>query len=175
MSDPGSNLTTKHQRKGNPMCWICDHPEATRQDYLECLREKTFKRGWAVQYVEHERRPFGYTIGLSEAGLPELLITGLEPLTTWKLLNTVAEYMVNETEPAPGDTITLPDDWFAEFVEVSEPTAHLGFAVELCGYDIRALQVVWHDRYGHSPWCSEFNRGGPRQPVLGIRVPHETA
>ncbi|OCB46252.1 hypothetical protein A5721_14275 [Mycobacterium vulneris] len=157
------------------MCWICDHPEATRQDYLDLLRQRTFERGWAVQYVEHGRSPFGYTIGLSEAGLPELLITGLEPPMTWKLLNTVAEYLVDVTEPAPGDTIALPDDWFAEFVEVSEPTAHLGFAVELCGHGIRALQVVWFDRHGHSPWCSEFNRGGPRQPVLGVRGSRETA
>ncbi|WP_166907092.1 DUF4262 domain-containing protein [Mycobacterium sp. DL440] len=153
------------------MCWTCDHPEATRQDYLDLLRAKTLKRGWALQYVEDDRRPFAYTIGLTEAGLPELVVTGLPPLKAMQVLNSVADYMVHETEPAPGDTITLPDDWFAEFVEVAEPTAHLAFAVELCGPDIRALQVVWWDRQGHSPWCPEFNRAGPRQPVLGMRGP----
>lgn len=155
------------------MCWICDHPEATRQDYLDHLRETTLKQGWAVQYVEDDRRPFAYTIGLSEAGLPELVITGLSPPMSVRLLNAVADYMVHKIEPAPGDTITLPDDWFAEFVEIAEPTAHLGFAVALCGPDIRALQIVWHDRLGHSPWCPEFNRGGRRQPVLGDRGPRE--
>ncbi|PRC50865.1 DUF4262 domain-containing protein, partial [Mycobacterium sp. ITM-2017-0098] len=33
------------------MCWLCDHPEATPADYLEVLREKAHKHGWAVQYV----------------------------------------------------------------------------------------------------------------------------
>jgi hypothetical protein len=36
---------------------------------------------------------------------------------------------------------------------------------------IRALQLAWRDGAGHSPWCPDFNRGGPRQPVLGIRGP----
>lgn len=157
------------------MCWICDHPEATREDYLDLLRAKVLKRGWAVQCVEDDRRPFAYTIGLTKAGFPELLVTGLPPLKALRILNSVADYMVHEVEPAPGDTITLPGDWFAEFVKVTEPTAHLTFAEALCGPDIRALQVVWTDREGHSPWCSEFNRAGPRQPVLGVRGPDDAA
>lgn len=152
------------------MCWICDHPEATRRDYLDILRQKVRKNGWAVQYIE-DRSPYAYTIGLNEAGLPEVLVTGLSPEVSLRLLNTVANYTVHEKEPKPGDTITLPDDWFGEFVEVAEPTAHMGFAVALYGTDIHALQLVWHDTHGHSPWCSEFNRGGPRQPVLGLRGP----
>ncbi|WP_396922587.1 DUF4262 domain-containing protein [Mycolicibacterium sp.] len=155
------------------MCWLCDHPQATTQDYLDILRRQIAKCGWTVQYVEG-RSPFGYTIGLSEVGLPELLVTGLPPETSLRLLNTVAGYLVHECVPAPGDTMSLPDGWFAEFVAVAEPTAHMGFAVRMCGPDIRALQLVWHDRDGHSPWCPEFNRGGPRQPVLGLRGPVET-
>jgi hypothetical protein len=32
--------------------------------------------GWAIQYVESENRPFAYTVGLTDRGLPELLMTG---------------------------------------------------------------------------------------------------
>lgn len=156
------------------MCWICDHPGAPRQDFLNILRGKILKNGWAVQYIEDKPSSFAYTVGLSEAALPELLITGLPPEPSLRLLNTVANYLVHQCEPKPGDTITLPDDWFGEFVEVAEPAVHLGFAAELCGPGIRALQLVWHDKDGHSPWCSEFNRGGPRQPVLGLRGPRDT-
>lgn len=28
------------------MCWMCDHPDATTDDYLGLLREKMRKRGW---------------------------------------------------------------------------------------------------------------------------------
>ena len=57
------------------MCWQCDHPHATTDDYLDELVKIIKKNRWAVQYVEGEDRPFAYTIGLHELGLPELLVT----------------------------------------------------------------------------------------------------
>ena len=154
------------------MCWQCDHPGATREDYLDVLRGITIKNGWAVQYVETEP-PFAYTVGLSQSGLPELLITGLPPERSLLLLNATAHYLVHETEPAPGDTMTYPDGSRVEFVQVSEPTVHMGWAAAFYGRPIRALQVAWRDTRGHSPWCPDFNRGGPRQPILGMRGPVE--
>ncbi|MGU3502668.1 DUF4262 domain-containing protein [Mycobacterium sp. C31M] len=68
----------KHRPKGHIMCWLCDHPGSTRQDYLDVLRGLARKNGWAVQYVDAEP-PFAYTLGLADAGLPELLITALPP------------------------------------------------------------------------------------------------
>ncbi|MGE2726058.1 DUF4262 domain-containing protein [Mycolicibacterium pulveris] len=153
------------------MCWQCDHPEATRADYHDVLRRIIRKRGWAVQFVESDRTPFAYTIGLHAAGLPELLVTGLSPDWSMRLLNTVANYLIRERVPAPGDTMQLPDGWQAEFVAVAAPDAHMGLAVELCGPEVRALQIVWRDKHGHSPWCPEFNKRGGRQPVLGVRGP----
>lgn len=153
------------------MCWQCDHPEATRADYHDVLRRKILAHGWAVQYVESERTPFGYTIGLHPAGLPELLVAGLPPETTLKILNTLAGYMVREVEPAPGDTMQLADEWHGEFVAVAEPHAHMGLGLELYGPALRGLQFVWRDRDGHTPWCPDFNKGGLRQPVLGNRGP----
>ena len=152
------------------MCWQCDHPGATRQDYLDVLHGIVATNGWAVQYVETEP-PFAYTVGLSGAGLPELLITGLAPPRSMLLLNTVAQYMRDKTVPTAGDTMTFPDGSCAEFVRVATPDAHLGWAVAFHGGPIRALQIAWRDARGHSPWCPDFNEGGPRQPVLGIRGP----
>ncbi|MGW0162715.1 DUF4262 domain-containing protein [Mycobacterium sp. NPDC003323] len=154
------------------MCWQCDHPEATRQDYLDVLRHIAVKNGWAVQYVE-DQPPFAYTIGLSDAGLPELLVTGLPPERSMLLLNAAAHYMTHKVEPLPGDTITFPDDSLAEFVEMTAPDVHMGWAVAYHGGPVRGLQIAWRDDRGHSPWCPDFNRGGPRQPVLGIRGPVE--
>jgi len=57
------------------MCWTCDRPDASVQDYLDSLRTKMLKNGWAVQYIESDRTPFAYTIGLHDWGLPELLVS----------------------------------------------------------------------------------------------------
>ena len=154
------------------MCWQCDHPEATRADYRDVLRRKILEHGWAVQFVESDRTPFAYTIGLHPAGLPELLVTGLSPEWSLRILNTVADYLIRERVPTPGDTIQLPDGWLGEFVAVAQPDAHMGIAVELYGPEVRALQLVWWDEHGHSPWCPDFNKGGRRQPVLGLRGPN---
>lgn len=154
------------------MCWQCDHPGATRADYLEVLRRMARRNGWAVQYVETDP-PFAYTIGLADAGLPELLITGLPPERSMCLLNATAHYMVHEVEPVPGDTMSFGDGSVAEFVEVSAPDVHMGWAVAYHGGPVRGMQVAWRDDDGHSPWCPDFNLGGPRQPVLGIRGPTE--
>ena len=59
------------------MCWQCDNPNGTTEEYLGELRETIRVNGWAVQGVEDDRRPLAYTIGLHDRGLPELLVTGL--------------------------------------------------------------------------------------------------
>jgi hypothetical protein len=162
-------MLTATTTKGAVMCWQCDHPEATRNDYLDVVREKILKNGWAVQYVESERRPFAYTIGLHECGLPELLITAVDPKRALLVLNTVADYCIGHDGPVlPGDVMTLPDQ-LLEFVQVSQPDAHMGIAIGIYGPEVRALQLVWADANYEWPWSPRFNPGGPRQPVLGQR------
>ncbi|MGO8941805.1 MAG: DUF4262 domain-containing protein [Mycobacterium sp.] len=53
------------------MCWQCDNPHGTTDEYLDSLRDTIADHGWVVQFVESEQRPFAYTIGLHEKGLPE--------------------------------------------------------------------------------------------------------
>src|SRR6476661_6742042 len=72
------------------MCWQCDNPNGTTEEYLGELRETIRINGWAVQGVEDDRRPYTYTIGLHDRGLPELLVTGLSPQRAARVLNDVA-------------------------------------------------------------------------------------
>lgn len=78
------------RRKGAEMCWMCDHPEATAEEYLDEVYGIMLMHGWAVQHVECERRPFAYTVGLTRRGLPELVVTGLSPRRGQRLLNIAA-------------------------------------------------------------------------------------
>lgn len=151
------------------MCWKCDHPDSTAEEWLDAIRETVDTHGWAVQYVESDCRPFAYTVGLHGHGLPELLVTGLPPQPTARLPNSVAAYLMDGGGPIlPGELISAPNGPPLMAVQVEHPDAHLNFAVALYGPDVQALQLVWADDDGHRPWCSEFNKGGLRQPVLGI-------
>jgi len=154
------------------MCWQCEHPGATWDDYLDHLRDIISWAGWAVQGVERDRihPPWAYTVGLTPHRKPELVVTGLPlPRATW-LLNCVADHVMHAAAPAPGEQVQLIDGPLIEIVTVAEPTAHLRAATDLYGQSIRALQVVHADDRGHWPWDRYYRgvRGG--QPVLGTRA-----
>jgi hypothetical protein len=152
------------------MCWKCDHPESTIEEWLDAIRTTMAEHGWAVQFVEDDRRPYAYTVGLHDRGLPELLVTGLPPQRAARLLNGVAAYLVDGGRPIPGELISAPDGPPLEVVQVQHPDAHMNVAVAFYGSDLRALQLVWADQRGYWPWCAEFAGRGATQPVLGVRA-----
>jgi hypothetical protein len=152
------------------MCWQCDHPDKTLDDYLDLLREKILAHGWAVQYVEIPKRPFAYTIGLHDRGLPELLVTGLPPREALWLLNTFAKRTLVGLRPAAGERVSLPAGTRLELVDVEHPDAHMGMAIALQGLDVDAVQLVWADDRGRWPWAPGFDDGRRCQPVLGVRT-----
>jgi hypothetical protein len=155
------------------MCWQCDHPEATYEDFLAHMRGLVAAHGWAVECVERSgiHPPWAYTVGLTEAGCPELVVTGMPPTEAGFLLNAVADHVMHAEPPGPGERIQLASGLLIEIVEVTEPTAHLLVATALYGPRIKALQVVHADYRGDWPWEPGYRgngRGG--QPVLGVRA-----
>ena len=152
------------------MCWMCDHPDATVQEWLEAIRETVQKHGWAVQFVESDRTPHAYTFGLHECGLPELLVTGLPPQSATVLLNTVAGHLMNGGKLAPGDQISIVGGLEVEVIRVEHPDAHVKVAITFYCKSVQALQLVWADSLGLKPWSSAFANGRIRQPVFGVRV-----
>ncbi|MBS1692717.1 MAG: DUF4262 domain-containing protein [Actinobacteria bacterium] len=153
------------------MCWICDHPEATDEDYLERLRQIVRSHGWAVQYIESDRTPFAYTVGLHDCGLPELLVSGVSPDRARRLLSTAARAALRGESFTPGRHTALRAGPLVEVVEVEHPDVHLAWALNHGGPGVRALQLVWADERGRWPWAPRFADGRVRQPVLGVRAP----
>lgn len=151
------------------MCWVCDHPGATRADYLDHMRRLIARYGWAVQEVERDRvhPPWAYTVGLTTFGQPELVATGLSRRRAADLLNGVAAHLLHAAAPPPGEQVKMVDGPLIQIVEVAEPTAHLTIAVELLGPRIRAWQVVHADDRGHWPWEPGYRGVQGGQPVLG--------
>ena len=153
------------------MCWMCDHPTATLEDYLGQIGHLISTTGWAVQLVERDRLrpPYAYTIGLTAHGKPERVVTGLHAQRSAQLLNEVASHVLHAAEPEPGEQIQLVDGPLIEIVEVEVPQAHLLLVGEFYDEDYRALQIVHADDRGRWPWDVGYRgiKGG--QPVLGPR------
>jgi Domain of unknown function (DUF4262) len=154
------------------MCWLCDHPDTARLDYLERIRETIACCGFAIQRVEGPRHAalWSYTVGLTAYEVPELLVTGMSMPRATLLLNDAASHALDADAPRPGERIALRDSPLLEIVEVSEPTVYLWTAVKIFGPEVRALQLVHADDRGHWPWDVGFRGGHGSQAVLGVRV-----
>ena len=154
------------------MCWVCDHPRASRQDWLDYLRGRLGEECWVVIGVSGDkyRPPYAYTVGLTGHGKPEIVVTGLPQQRSTDLLNDVAAHLVHADPPTAGDQVPLVDGPLIEIVQVAEPTVHLPVAAELCGEQLTALQLVYADDRGHWPWDRGFRGGRGGQPVLGARA-----
>lgn len=153
------------------MCWQCEHPGATWQDYLGHLRELLEEHCWIVQGVQRERHrpPYAYTVGLAARRRPELVVTGLPYDRAVDLLDRVAAHVVDADAPRPGEVLPLPGGSVAEIVRVAEPGVHLAVAAAINGPGFSALQLVYADERGHWPWDRGFRGGRGGQPVLGAR------
>jgi hypothetical protein len=155
------------------MCWMCDHPGSTQNDYLDEVRRKIRKNGWAIQYVEDDRRPVAYTIGRTPFELPELLVTGVSPFRALFLLDDFVHRIEATLALEPGTQVALSGRHRVEVVKVDHPDVHMGIAIGIYGYDVRAIQLVWADARGRWPWSADFDEGRGTQPVLGMRAPTE--
>jgi hypothetical protein len=152
------------------MCWMCDHPNATRRDYLDHMLDLIARYGWAVQGVGRDgpHPPWAYTVGLTEAGHPELVVTGISASRATDLLNDVASHAIHaETPMKAGERVALIGGPTIELVEMAATSARLVTAIDIYGRGLRALQLVHADDRGHWPWEVGY-RG--RQTVLGIRA-----
>lgn len=154
------------------MCWQCNHPGATRRDYLDHIRGLITSFGWAVQYVEPSGRtpPLAYTVGLTPRGYPEFVLTGTRAEESTRLLNELAAHALHAPAIRAGDLVTLPDGRCVEIVELPHPDAHLDVATDLYGDQVRGLQVVRPDDRGRYPWERGYRDGRWPQPVLGPRA-----
>jgi uncharacterized protein DUF4262 len=155
------------------MCWLCDNPGATLDEYDDHIHRLVEEYGWAVQGVEGDgvHPPWAYTVGLTAAGLPELVVTGLDPEPAAELLNDAARHIRLNGGRVPDRYLQLPGSGVAGIVTVAVPDAHLEVAVALYGSKIRALQLVLPDTAGRWPWDESYQGTPGGQPVLGARWP----
>jgi hypothetical protein len=154
------------------MCWVCDHPKATKEARLAYVRGVLEDHPWVIIGVEQDgyRPPYSYTVGLSTFGRPELLITGLLRERAAKILTAVTERIIDAETPVPGTRFRLPGRRPGEIVRVAEPGIHLEVAAEIFGDQLTALQLVYTDVRGYWPWDKSFRNGRAGQPVLGPRT-----
>ena len=149
------------------MCWVCEHPESTKQERLEYLRGLLDQHSWVVIGVHEERYrpPYSYTLGLTNRELPELVVTGVPYKRAADMLTPAAWDLLGGGTLAPGNRIRMVDG-LRRGREGCRAGAHLDVAADLYGQQLAAVQLVYTDQRGHWPWDRRFRGGRGGQPVL---------
>jgi hypothetical protein len=161
--------------RGADMCDQCEGGDQSLEEYYtQVIRPTIDEYGWFIQYILGGRAPaFAYTIGLTEHGFPELIVTGVTQEQAAALLNEGGE-LLHRRHLAHGQRVTVAGRR-VEIVELPHPDAHLLFADDVYGPDLRALQFVYADESGIWPWSRGFRGGVGGQPVLGPRARRRAA
>lgn len=134
--------------------------------YTTRVRELVGKDGWMVQGVfptEPGDVWLAYTVGLTDAGLPELFMAGLSGGQLHGLLNALAARHIAR-EIVAGATVRGVGS--VPLRVIGAPRAPIGFARQLYGVRASAVQVVWPDDEGRWPGTPRW-RANPVQPLFG--------
>lgn len=150
------------------MCLLCDRPDLTHEECLDDIRTRIARYRFAVISVRGSRRAaeFSYSVGLTEHGAPELIVTGLRSESAARLIRAWGDYLLDESVVLPGETMEC-GPWFLQAVQVERPRDHLLLADSLYGDGVRALQLAWADRAGRWPWEPGHRSRPAGQLVLG--------
>lgn len=154
------------------MCLLCDDPNRTIEKVLEQILARIARDRFATVGVHGSRctAEFTYTVGLTEHGLPELIVTGQRPELANRLVRLWGDYLLDESLVLPGEWLHA-EPFVLEAVQVKEPQQHLRVAHRFYGDQLRALQLVWADPDGRWPWDPGFRARSAGQPLLGDRGP----
>lgn len=142
----------------------------------EDARIKTVIRrhGWAIEYIgggscsvpgcdgdDDDGPPFAYTVGMFGLGHPELLVFGLDPGATARLLNSLGDRIRADDSLIPGQMVSV-EGWNHRVVaeEVPNPgeivfTANR-FYERPPEFSVPVLQLTYDDDAGRFPWEPGF-------------------
>lgn len=136
-------------------------------------------RGYCTQYVMAPPNgvPWAYTIGRLRAGLPELVVVGLDSVGSAVILNSIASEWDRIVIPEDGAShipsnpshkfgaVAIPDRlWEGDFLLGAQRYAREQGFVE----NRLALQILWLEN-GMLPWDPDASPGlRRRQPILGL-------
>ncbi|GLY01051.1 MULTISPECIES: DUF4262 domain-containing protein [Actinoplanes] len=148
-----------------------------RDDFFQRQSEIIEQFGWAVVHVlpdlddPDDAMPFAYTVGLTEAGLPELTVAGLPPETGQALLNELATRLTEDgVRLRHGQRVGDLLEGHDVVIVAGEPTDLLfpGAAVARYGGPrVRLRQIVWPDPWDHFPWQEDYESAACPQPTIG--------
>ena len=155
------------------MCMECNG--WTRAEVLDDIAGQIDQFGWSVAGIEGDgsRPPFAYTIGLTELGHPELLLSGFPPDSAGVVLDGWSDDVAAGHRFQPGDVLNDGHGHRSAVARIPDPS-RLVLAWEFYAdrrEEVEALQIVWSDGSGRFPGDPGYRPRNPRRQELFGRLP----
>jgi hypothetical protein len=134
------------------MCGQCDGK--SKRQVQDEFRAMVDRHGWAVQFVDGdvENPAFGYTVGLTDFGHHEILVTGRTMRQTYDILQELALMVVAHHHVLEAGMVLELHSRPVCLLPMDRPADVLLTADAFYGRRLRALQAVWADDGGRFPW-----------------------
>ena len=158
---------------------MASEEEGWYQKYMLNMEELILQYGHMVQGVfptEDAPGPsFAYSVGLQDAGWPELIMVGVNINTATVIINdTIRLYRAAEKKPTAGDCVEEVGNFPLYLATVSNSALHeylcqaVHRAERMGKPEPAALQIVIPDRAGVFPWQPGYDHAymDPAQPCL---------
>jgi hypothetical protein len=156
------------------------HPDSAVRKTIDRVREF----GWAIvaisdiceECIRNGESPevpectFGYSVGASLRGTPELAVYGLPPQETWDLLDELVERLsVHDWKQLVDGGVELTTETLDVPVRLVEMIDTLDLIHARAVFpNVPALQVVWADEHGHYPWEDDYSLPADAQQFYGF-------
>lgn len=128
--------------------------------HLKHLADLIARDGFALQFVigENPAGTFGYTVGLTARGLPELWIGSLHPQQAGEFLADIAHLQLESGKPLePG----LVDAGYTHPFRIRGPVvvdaAQVFLASAIADRPVTVMQVLWCDLAGRYPGDPDYS------------------
>ena len=115
--------------------------------------------GCSIISTDTDGTRMAYTVGLSDSGLPEIVVFGLPPASAHGILNDAAKLLKEDKLPldAPiSELAKLP--LVCKQVPAERGVGYINFAIIWAGRPVNLIQLVWPDEKGHFPWQKKFDK-----------------
>lgn len=142
-------------------CVSCEHGhEYTEQK----VRDDIARVGWSDIGVfpaeDGTTRPFNYTVGLAELNHPDLIVIGMANEQSHLVLSAAVQVIQRGTR-LEADTLSdeVLQGFNVAFLDVLDPLGNdypMSMTHQLYG-EVKALQLVWPDKFGRFPWHAKFD------------------
>lgn len=159
-----------------------EREELMRSELSKRAMDTIIKHGHTVNYIfptpENPGTPFGYTVGRTLKGRPELFIVGpLPPEVMQGILNTAAKADDEDPLRAGEERHDILVGYGARIIEADPEAAQMNQALSFFGDDVTALQILWPDAEGFfpgdEPYAEAHDPG--MQPTYPLHEPVDTS